>query len=107
MKKWVKYLICLVVIFIPVFYVGLSYISGKFPDVYHISVGESRSFSVYPFSVVPDGPSEECISTGMNGFEPSEDYLATLRFMNIFPVKSVKVHVCENTKVTPCGVPLH
>ena len=105
MKKWAKYLICLVIIFIPVFYVGLSYISGKFPDVYHISSGESRSFSVYPFSVVPDGCSEECISTGMSGFEASDDYMATLKFMNIFPVKSVKVHVCEGAKVTPCGVP--
>lgn len=105
MKKWAKYLICLIIIFIPVFYVGLSYISGKFPDVYNISSGESRSFSVYPFSVVPDRCSEECISTGIGNFEASDDYMATLKFMNIFPVKSVKVHVCEGIKVTPCGVP--
>lgn len=105
MKKWVKYLICAGFILIPVFYVGLSYISGKFPDVYHIGEGESRNFSVYPFSVEPIGCSEECVSTGMSDFDPCEDYSATLKFMNIFPVKSVKVHVCQSTKVTPCGVP--
>lgn len=105
MKKYLSYSLYIFAFFISLIFAGSYYFSLKLPDFYHVDSGESLNFSVYPFSVVSERPTAECISSIIDSSGKHESYSGKLMFMNLFPMKSVKIDVSESKKVVPCGVP--
>ena len=102
MKRILGKLVYFAVFVLPLVFLAVFYFSAKLPDVYFINEGESKDFSFFPFSVTADRSCVQCSGTSQN---VPEFYSATLKFMNLIPLKSVKVGVCESFFVTPCGLP--
>lgn len=82
-----------------------TYVCSRLPDAYYLSQSESKNFTMYPFSVNVENECKQCINSEINSSDPKENYFATINFMNILPLKRVKLFVSDDSYVVPCGIP--
>ena len=104
MKKFFRWSAGVVLSFSILFFSGLVYASNYMPNMYDVNdVGDSE-FSLFPFSIINKEHDKNCLSQKeMNGSSPA--IKSHLKFLNVFPVKTVYVNVTPKRKVVPCGTP--
>lgn len=105
MKRYIKYIIFSGLIFILMIFTGIFYISNRLPDIYYIGENDARDFSICFFNVKEE-KSYDCFAKKTANFENADNfYHAKLVFMNLIPIKNVKVKVSEDRYVAVCGIP--
>ncbi len=101
MNKFFKMLSATILGLSTLFFAGCIYISYNFPDDYHITEGETTTFSCGIFSINIRQEAIECLCTDSD----FPIYPANLNFLEIFPIKPVLISVMPKRKVVPCGTP--
>ncbi len=104
MKKRVKSIIKIFSIFIFTILCSHLYISYTLPSSYNIFEDENRSFKIFPF-FVSTKPTTSCVKAADNSFSSQKSYIASLNFLNLIPIKTVKVNIVPRRNVNPCGTP--
>jgi len=109
LKKIIKLLIYGLLIVIPLIFVGIYYTACKLPSVYYIGINDEKNFSLDLFSVSSSSENKEesaqCLSNRFCFADHLETHHATLKFMNLIPVKKVELVVSQKSEVIPCGTP--
>lgn len=103
-KNKIRIIVYLLIILGIILYVFTSFMSKKLPDVCYVINNEPRNFSMNLFSVTEKNSSNHklCANNIQNN---NEKYTATLKFLNIIPVKNIEVNVIDPVFVSPSGTP--
>ena len=118
MKKRIKIFFCIIfLIFIPIYGI-IRYESNILPEIFKIYYNESPTFNLFPFYIsikkaIQNAGSSCCFESESlqnmnltdNSRQSQRNYEGEIKFLNIFPIKSVNVSVIPEQKVIPCGTP--
>ena len=105
MKRRNMYLVYIMISISAIFFLGKFYISQRLPDVYYLTSKENKNFSMYPFNVTSSDECLPCLNNEAASSDISENYIGTINFMNLIPLKKVKLFIAEDSYVLPCGLP--
>ena len=104
MKNFFRWSAGVIFSFSVLFFSGLVYASSYMPNTYEVNNANDAEFSLFPFSIVNKKYDKDCLS--QNGLpKPVSAIKSCLKFLNVFPIKTVYVNVIPKHKVVPCGTP--
>ena len=104
MKNFFRWSAGVVLSFSVLFFSGLVYASNYMTNMYDVNDASDSEFNLFPFSIINKEYDKNCLAQeGVNG--SSSKIKSCLKFLNIFPVKTVYVNVTPKHKVVPCGIP--
>ena len=104
MKKFFQWSAGIIFSFSVLFFSGLVYAANYMPNIYDVNDAGDCEFSLFPFSVINKEYDKNCFfQKDIN--KSSLKVKSCLKFLNVFPVKTVYVNVTPKHKVVPCGTP--
>ena len=104
MKKFLKY-ICIVLSFAcTIFFSECALISSKFPKVFNITDYSEITLSTnIPIKI--ESPHNSRSSTPSISKDPAQVIKGKLTLLDIFPIKTIEMHLTDEKNVNPCGTP--
>lgn len=104
MKKFFRWSAGIIFSFSVLFFFGLVYASNYMPNMYEANDASDMEFSLFPFNIINKERDKNCLSQKSVG-RSHQAVKSCLKFLNIFPVKTVYVNLTSRHKVVPCGIP--